>query len=350
MSNSSLSVHRLVAAEHATTRPGLASRFRRFASGPHAGIWVATIVLFGLSAVAAPVALTGAAVASMLPFWAVLTVVSVGQTIVVQQRGIDMSVPGTVTLCAMVLPSMMSRHELPLVLGIVIVLLAGAVIGLVNGLVITWLQITPLIATLAVNALGLGAMFAYTQSVGSAAPTGLQEFANAQPLGIPMLALVALAIVLVTSVVLTRTTLGRRFVAVGANPAAAAALGIRQQPYVIGAYVSSSVFAAAAAVLLVGYIQNPNANIGENYLFQSITAVVIGGTSLAGGRGSLLATAVAALFLSQLAQVVLTMGAAPSTQLLVQAAALVLALTGASLFRSLSNRGAHTHTAKVEER
>lgn len=128
---------------------------------------------------------------------------------------------------------------------------------------------------------------------------------------------------------------------------AASALGIRPSWYVLGAYLASSVLAAVGAVLLVGYVQNPNANIGEPYLFQSITAVVIGGTSLAGGRGSVVATAIAALFLTQLAQVVLSLGATPSTQLLVQAAALVAALAGANLLKLWARRTApSTHVGR----
>lgn len=346
MSNPSLTISRPAPAEEVGGRNDPVHGLRRRVSGPYAGIWVATVVLFAASALVTPSSLTAQSLAAMLPFWAVLAVVSLGQTLVVQQRGIDLSVPGTVTLCAMVLPSMMGRHDLPLGGGILIVLLLGACIGLVNGLVITRLEITPLIATLAVNALSLGMMFAYTQSIGAAAPPVLQQLANARPVGVPMLALAAVAIVLAAAGLFSRTTFGRRYVAVGASPAAAAGVGIRVRPYVVGAYVASSTCAAAGAVLLVGYVQNPNANIGEPYLFQSITAVVIGGTSLAGGRGSLLATAIAALFLSQLAQVVLSLGAAPSTQLLVQAAALVLALAGSSILRAWSRRRAQTVTAR----
>ncbi|GAA1548939.1 ABC transporter permease [Nocardioides humi] len=339
MTNSSLVVRRPAEPQPAGRRSDpSATRARRLGAGPHTGIWVATVVLFLVSAVIAPSSLASSSLTAMLPFWAVLAVVSLGQTLVVQQRGIDMSVPGTVTLCAMVLPILSSRHDLPVGVAVFVVLVAGAGIGLVNGLVIIWFRITPLIATLAVNALSLGVMFAITQSIGAAAPAGLQQFANARPAGVPMLALAAVAIVLGTAGVSSHTAFGRRFVAVGANPVAATALGIRPGPYVVGAYVASAVLAAASAVLLVGYVQNPNANIGEPYLFQSITAVVIGGTSLAGGRGSLLATAVAALFLAQLAQVVLSLGAAPSTQLLVQAVALVLALSGSSLLRAWSRR------------
>ncbi|WP_436700504.1 ABC transporter permease [Nocardioides sp. BYT-33-1] len=339
MTDSSLAVRRGSEPERVDrTLRFSAAGARRAALGSHAGILAATVVLFATSAIVAPSSLSNSSLTTMLPFWAVLAVIAVGQTLVVQQRGIDMSVPGTVTLCAMTLPVLTGRHDLPVVLAIAVVVAVGAGIGLVNGLVIIWFQITPLIATLAVNALTLGAMFAATQSIGAAAPQGLQRFASARLAGVPMLALVAVAVVLGVAVVCNLTTFGRRFVAVGANPMAASALGIRPSTYVLSAYIISSALAAVGAVLLVGYVQNPNANIGEPYLFQSITAVVIGGTSLAGGRGSLLATATAALFLSQLAQVVLSLGATPSTQLLVQAAALVVALAGSNLLRAWTGR------------
>lgn len=325
-----------------------APRLRRAVFGPHAGIWAGTVLLFAASAVFAPSSLTLSSFAAMLPLWGVLAVVSLGQTLVVQQRGIDMSIPGTVTMCAMVLPILTGRHDLPVGAAIAVVLVVGAGIGLVNGLVITWFRITPLIATLAVNALSLGAMFAVSQSIGAAAPQSLQQFANSRPAGVPMIALVAVLMIVGTAGLFCLTSFGRRYVAVGANPLAATALGFRPSSYVIGAYVASSSLSALAAVLLVGYVQNPNANIGEPYLFQSITAVVIGGTSLAGGRGSLVATTVAALFLSQLAQVVLSLGATPSTQLLVQAAALVVALAGSNLLRAWARRSAPT--ARTEKR
>jgi ribose transport system permease protein len=210
-------------------------------------------------------------------------------------------------------------------------MVVGALVGLLNGIVTTRIHVTPLITTLAVNALLMGAMFSYTGGVGTAAPPVLQAFATVAPLGVSVLAWVALVVVLVVAGVSSRTVLGRRFVAVGANPAAARALGLPADRYVVGAYVAAGMLLAFAAVLLVGYAQNPSPTLGNPYLFETVMAVVIGGTSVAGGRGSVLASAVAALFLAQLGQVVLSFGAGPATQLLVQAGAMAVALAGAAI-------------------
>jgi ribose transport system permease protein len=114
------------------------------------------------------------------------------------------------------------------------------------------------------------------------------------------------------------TVIGRRFVAVGASPPAARAAGIDVARYQVGTYVVSSVFAGVAGIILAGYLHTPGHLAGERYLLPTIAAVVLGGTSLAGGNGSVIATAVGALFLVQLQQVVLGMGAPPSIQLIIQ--------------------------------
>lgn len=297
----------------------------------HTGIVIATVLLFALSAVLVPQSMTAQSLGAMLPYWGVLAIMSAGQTLVIQQRGIDLSVPGTVTLVAMSVTVFVDRNAAPVLVGLLVALLIGVLVGLLNGAITTRIHVTPLITTLAVNALLIGAMFSYTGGVGTAAPPGLQGFATVAPFGVSILAWVALAVVLVVAGVSGRTVLGRRFVAVGANPAAARALGLLADRYVIGAYVAAGVLFAFAAFLLVGYTQNPSPTLGNPYLFQTVMAVVIGGTSVMGGRGSVLASAVAALFLAQLGQVVLSFGAGPATQLLVQAGAMAAALAGAAL-------------------
>lgn len=299
--------------------------------GPHVGIVLATVVLFVLSAVFVPRSLSPQSIGAMLPFWGVLAIMAAGQTLVIQQRGIDLSVPGAVSLVAMSVTVFLDRNAAPVLVGLVVALAVGALVGLLNGVITTRIHVTPLITTLAVNALLVGAMFSYTGGVGTAAPSSLQEFAAATTLGVPVLASLALVTVLVVAGVSSRTALGRRFVAVGANPVAARALGLPADRYVVGAYVVAGVLFAFAAFLLVGYTQSPSPTLGNPYLFQTVMAVVIGGTSVAGGRGSVLAGAVAALFLTQLSQVLLTFGAGPAAQLLVQAGAMAVALAGAAI-------------------
>ncbi len=318
-----------------------AARRSWLSSGPHTGIVLATVALFALSAVLVPKSLSTVSLGAMLPFWGVLAIMSAGQTLVIQQRGIDLSVPGTVSLVGMSVTVFIDRTDAPVLAGVVSALILGGVIGFVNGMITTRIHVTPLITTLAVSALLIGAMFSYTGGVGTAAPSSLQAFAAASPLGISSLAWVALAVVLLVAGISTRTVVGRRFVAVGANPAAAQALGLRADNYIVGAYVAAGVLFAFASVLLAGFTQNPSPTMGNPYLFQTVMAVVIGGTSVTGGRGSVVASAVAALFLTQLDQVVLTFGAGPALQSLTQAGAMALAVAGAALIQRKGTRGAY---------
>jgi ribose transport system permease protein len=241
-------------------------------AGPHAGIVIATVVLFAVSAVLVPQSMTAQSLGAMLPYWAVLAIMSAGQTLVIQQRGIDLSVPGTVTLVAMAVPVFVDRNAAPVLVGLLVAMVVGALVGLLNGIVTTCIHVTPLITTLAVNALLIGAMFSYTGGVGTAAPPVLQAFATVAPLGVSVLAWVALVVVLVVAGVSSRTVLGRRFVAVGANPAAARTVGLPADRYVVGAYVTAGMLFAFAAVLLVGYAQNPSPTLGNPYLFQTVMA------------------------------------------------------------------------------
>jgi ribose transport system permease protein len=215
------------------------------------------------------------------------------------------------------------------------VIVTATVIGLVNGGLVTKFGITPLIATLAVNSLIVGATLSYTHGIPSAAaPDALQRFATSKLLGISTLAWVAVVVALALTAIVRSTVPGRRFVAVGANPAAARAAGVEVDRYVIAAYVAGSLCFATAAVLLIGYLGSATVRIGDDYLFPTIAAVVVGGTSFAGGRGNIVSSAVAALFLTQLVQMLLTLGAPSSTQYLAQAGA----IAAAAALRSLTRR------------
>jgi ribose transport system permease protein len=319
----------------ASTPPRVArARVKGWVRSDGAPIWLATVVLFALSAVIASKSLNSASLASTFAFGGILAVASAGQTLIVQQRGMDLSVAGNITLCALVLPIFMTRSGAPFAGGLAAVVVTAAAVGLVNGLLVTKFAITPLIATLAVNSLLLGATLSYTHGIPSAsAPEGLQSFATGKLLGISSPLWVAAGAVIVLSLVMTRTVIGRRFVAVGANPAASRAAGVPVDRYVIGAYVVGSLCFAMAAVLLIGYLGSATVRIGQDYLFPTIAAVVVGGTSFAGGRGNMVSSAVAALFLTQLVQLLLTLGAPSSSQYLAQAGAIAVAAALRSLTR-----------------
>jgi ribose transport system permease protein len=138
---------------------------------------------------------------------------------------------------------------------------------------------------------------------------------------------IAAVLVIVIGFTTKRTAFGRRFEASGANAAAGRAAGLRGNRYQIAAYLGAALLYCTAGVLLAGIVSQPDPFQGNNYLLPSVAAVALGGTSLLGGVGSVVASAVGALFLSQLQQFVLATGASAAVQNLVQAGALALAVT-----------------------
>jgi ribose transport system permease protein len=153
----------------------------------------------------------------------------------------------------------------------------------------------------------------------------IQAFSHASLFGLPFTVWLAAIFIVVLSIITKRTVMGRRFVAVGVNPRTAVAAGIVAVRYQIGAYVISAVCFAVAGILLAGYIGTASHTAGNDYLMPAIAAVVVGGTPFTGGRGSVIASGVAALFMAQLSQMVLALGAGSAMQLLVQALALLIA-------------------------
>jgi ribose transport system permease protein len=314
---------------------GLRSRLRvpRFAA-----IWVATAVLFTLSPLVASSSVSRSALLSMLPFAAILAIAAIGQTLVIQQRGLDLSVPGMITLTTIIVTKIPNGHEdrLPKAFGLV--LLACVASGLISGIAVTWLSITPLVATLGVNALLQGVVFQMTSGASTAAATpDLARFSLAKSAGIPNAVLIATAAILLVAGTIRATVVGRRFVAVGASPAAAHAAGVRVRAYKVATYVFASITYGVAGVLVAGFLGTPGIGAGNDYLLPTIAAVVLGGTSLVGGVGSVVATGVGALFLTQLEQVVRVRGAPASVQFVIQGSIIALGMAvGAVRWRRLT--------------
>jgi ribose transport system permease protein len=227
----------------------------------------------------------------------------------------------------MVLPITITRADVPFPLAVLITLAVGIGIGLLNGLLVTRVGITPLIVTLAMGSILTGLVFFYTGGLPSTeAPAPLVDFIAWRPLGIPIAFIIATAIVIVVAVLMVASAAGRRFVAAGSNVQAARAASIPVDGYVVAAYVLSGLSGAVASLLLTGYVRSASISIGDEYLFTSIAAVVIGGTSFLGGKGSVIASALGAIFLTQLVQLLLASGASASMQLLAQAVAIALAV------------------------
>jgi len=289
-------------------------------------IATATAALFLASVLFQPDSVRSSVLQGMLPFAAVLAIAAMGQTLVIQQRGIDLSVPGVMSLVVVLVTHGPNGDGGKLAGAILLAFAVAAGVGLLSGLLVTRLGITPIVTTLGVNALLLGAIVQISKGSPTTTTDALHGFANGHVLGIPTAIVIAVVLMLVVSFVIKRTTVGRRYEAVGASAAAARAAGIDPRRYQLSAYVGAALLYCCAAILLAGVVTTPSITSGDAYLLPTVAAVVLGGTSLLGGVGSVAATAVAALFLTQLDQFVLATGASSAVQNLVQAVALVVGI------------------------
>jgi ribose transport system permease protein len=289
-----------------------------------ATISLALLILIIASATLAPSSIHKGALLGMLPFAAVLAIAGLGQTLVVQQGGIDLSVPGGISLTVVICTHYPNGDNGRLVPAILMALGAVIIAGLLNGFLTGTLGINPIVATLGTNALLYAGVLEISGGIPRSTTTLLANVAAGSSLGLPNSVFFAVGAVLIVTVVVKLTAAGRRFEATGANASAAWATGLRVTRYRGGAYVWAQMLYCLAGVLLAGILAQPTAYEGDNYLLQSVAVVVLGGTSLLGGRGRLVASAIAALFLSQLEQFVLALGVTFGAETLVQAGALVV--------------------------
>jgi len=289
-------------------------------------IWIATAILFIVCMVAVPNSVSHSSLMAMLPYAAILAVVAAGQTLVAQQGGIDLSVPGMVSLGAIFVTKIPDQAPNLMIPAIIASIAAGVAAGVANGLCVAIGRITPIVATLGMNAILMGFIQWYSRGFPTPIAPSLGDWAVSQVYGIPVIAVAAAAILAAVQLVLRLTTVGRRFEAVGANPLAAAAAKIHINSYVVAGYAAAGGCYAAAGVLLAAYLKTPDIFAGESYLLPSVAAVVLGGTALTGGLGSIVASAVAAVFLSQLGQLVLSVGAPTPVQWIIQALTIAMGM------------------------
>jgi len=229
----------------------------------------------------------------------ILIIIGIGETIVLTAKDVDLSIGSIISLTGVVAAIMMNKMGLSIPVAILSGLIIGALLGLVNGLLITFVGLPPFIATYGMLWVLFG--FAYLILQGAVVygfPEAFRFMGNGRLFGIPM-PIIVMAIVFVAAyLLLNHTTLGRRFFAAGANPEAAKMSGIKVNQTVIIAYVISGFLSALAGLVLIAYSNGADNIFGSSYLLPVMAVVVMGGTSLAGGQGSLTGTLIAALIMA----------------------------------------------------
>ncbi|MDO5495473.1 MAG: ABC transporter permease [bacterium] len=263
-------------------------------------------------------------VASFLGF------IAVGQTIVILSggAGIDLSVGKVATLAAIIASRTMQGSDENAFVGIALALLVAAGLGLVNGLGIVYLRITPFVMTLGMMGVAHGLILAYTRGVadGRAAPSLVGLVNGKLFLDLPGVVLLWVVMTVVVTLLLRRTKPGWDLYAVGTNRVAAELSGVRVNRTVIGAYVASALFAGLGGIFMVGYTQTVFLNLADNLAMPSIAAVIIGGTLLSGGIGGYVGSAIGAVVLTVLTSLLTTLRMDEASRTVVNGVVLIVLL------------------------
>jgi ribose/xylose/arabinose/galactoside ABC-type transport system permease subunit len=266
---------------------------------------------------------------AMMPFVAVLGFVALGQHLVIQQKGFDLSVAGSVSVAGVIVTALPGEGGLTTAQCILLAVAVGTAAGGLGGLAITGLRASPIVATIGVNALLLGLALRVSRGTSATAPRSLIDFANSRVFGIPTIFLLLVAATVLTAFVLNQTSVGRRFVATGTSLRAARILAIPVNVYRTMTYAMAGLFFTMAGVMLAGYLNTPSVFSGNPYMLTSVAAFIVGGNTLGGDkRTSVLATIAGVIFLTYLDQVLVSLGFPQSAQSIIQA---VIVFAGVAL-------------------
>ncbi|MDQ0471856.1 ABC transporter permease [Labrys wisconsinensis] len=273
------------------------------------------------------------AIRAMLVLASLLAVASIGQTIVVIVGGIDLSIPFLIGFANVVAAELTGRGW-PFALVCLLVAALALAVGACNGAVSAALGVHPLIVTLGIGTVVQGLVLLWTGGFPSgSAPAAVSAFVSiggtTGPLPVPPLVPCCLVLAVLVALVLARTPFGRRLYALGSNPGAAPLALIRPVALWAAAFALSALFAALAGVLLLGFTGSAYGAVGQPYLFQTIAAVVVGGTALTGGRGSYAGTVAGALVLTEINTLLIGLGLQPAS---VQAALGLVIIALVSLY------------------
>jgi ribose/xylose/arabinose/galactoside ABC-type transport system permease subunit len=261
------------------------------------GIFLGFLAIVIVLSLLSPAFLTFRNLANIVRQTSIHGIMAVGMTFVILTAGIDLSV-GSMLALAGVLCASFEHQGWPLPLVVAATLLVGSLLGLLNGLVITKGKVTPFVVTLGMMSIARGAAHLFTGAQPISGFSAEFRFLGAgEVLGVPTPILLFLLSVVAAAALLGRTRWGRYLYAIGGNPRAARLSGIPVDRCTTLAYVVCGLTAAASAIVLTGRLNAAESIAGAGYELDVIASVVIGGTSLAGGRGGVWGTLLGALLI-----------------------------------------------------
>jgi ribose/xylose/arabinose/galactoside ABC-type transport system permease subunit len=259
------------------------------------------IVLVVALSLASPYFLSISNALNILLATSVIGILGFASTFVIAAAGIDLSVGSVLGFGGVVGALAVNVVGLPWPFGIVAALLGGALCGVINGLLTARALIPAFIVTLGMLGVARGAALVLTNGQPVyGLPGAMVWLGQGRPFGIPVPAIVFIAVAIVTHFILSRTRFGRYTLVIGDNPAAARATGIHVERHLIALYTLSGVLSGLAGLLAAARVNSGDPTAGTGYELSAITAAIIGGTNLFGGRASVIGTLIGALIMGVL--------------------------------------------------
>ncbi len=248
---------------------------------------------------------------------AIIAIIAIGQTYVMITTGIDLSIGSNIALSGM-LAGLAMTHGVPVWIAVLIGLASGAVVGALNGVMITYGKIPPFIATLCTMMAIRGVSLTLTQGIPvSSLPKSFTVIGTGSIAGIPIPVILMVALTAIFGFVLARTKLGRHVYAAGSNVDAARLSGVNTKAVLIKVYVISGFLAAAAGLIMAARIISAQPAAGDGYELDAVASSVIGGTSTLGGEGMIGGTFIGAFIIGILRNGLNLVGVSPFIQKIV---------------------------------
>jgi ribose transport system permease protein len=264
----------------------------------------------------------------------IVALIAIGSTIVIFAAGIDLSSGSMIALLTMILAQMLKFMGLPLALAVPLILVVGGLLGLFIGLITAYGRIPSFITTLAglIAFRGLALTFNNGSPIFSLDPA-LEPIFYGKVVGIPLPFFYLVFFYVIAAFAMNYTKLGREIYAVGGNPAAAVLTGINVRKVQTTTFVIAGFMTAVGAVLMSARLNSGSPNYGQTLELQAIAAAVVGGASLAGGRGNILATLMGAMTIV-IVQNGLNLNAAPSSVQNIVLGLIILLAVGIDMWRA----------------
>ncbi len=292
---------------------------------PKYGVYAAILLLVLYNIFFTPNFLTWSNLRIQLIQVAPIVIVALGMALVIGTEGIDLSVGSVMALTAALIPLYLGYGVFAAIL---ISVIAGLIVGLINGTLVARVGLQPIVATLALFVGGRG--LALVISDGQLKDVRNEDFiylGSGDLFGLPVLVWIAAVLVLIVAFIVRRTVFGRRLLAIGGNRASAELAGLPVKRVLITVYVVCSVLASIAGILAVARIQSSDASaVGLLIELSAITAVVVGGTPLTGGKVRVLGTVAGALLMQLVVATMIKHNLQPSTTEMVQAVIILIAV------------------------